>query len=451
MKFRIEFFEKDDPPEFKDEFHLKLALRANASVRILSIVAAILFPLFGILDHVLFPLIAWKLNLIRVALMPVILLVFFFTFRKGAHRHVNLSATLLFQAMALAIDLMVYHTGGAASRYDSGVNLVLLAMFVYMAWKPMNAVLNGLLIYLVYAGVLVAAAGGLPDVRLLVSNSYFMLSSVFIGTLWTFIGLRMFIRETRATYFLEAERDRSERLLLNILPVAVARELQRSDAVQPIHFQQISVLFTDFVGFTRSAMKMSPEQLVHELDGCFQEFDRVIERYRLEKLKTIGDSYMCAGGVPVPKRTHAVDCVSAALEILTIVRDLQKKKREAGDEFWDIRLGIHSGPAVAGVIGTKKFSYDIWGDTVNTASRLETAAEANTVNISRDTYFLVKGFFDCERRGPIMTKGKGKINMYRVIGIKPDLYDAELQMPNIQFFRKYRSYLVYGRGSGARE
>jgi class 3 adenylate cyclase len=222
---------------------------------------------------------------------------------------------------------------------------------------------------------------------------------------------------------LDAEKARgdSDRLLARILPAAVAQELKVRGQVEPLFFDSVTVLFTDFVGFTQASEQMLPDELVAELDGCFSQFDEVAARNGLEKLKTIGDAYMCAGGLPQVRTTHALDACLAALELRSFMAQTEEIKRLAGFDSWQIRIGIHSGPVTAGVIGTNKFAYDIWGDTVNTASRMESSSEPGMINISGDTYNLVKEFFDCEYRGKVQAKGKGEIDMHFLLRIKPEL------------------------------
>lgn len=218
---------------------------------------------------------------------------------------------------------------------------------------------------------------------------------------------------------LNQERAKSDSLLLNILPASVAEELKANDVVSPRHYESASVLFTDFVGFTQIAEGMTPEKLIAELDACFSRFDAIARKHKLEKIKTIGDSYMAASGVPTANRTHAVDTVLAAIEIQQFMMELAEKKRRQNQPFWQLRLGIHTGPLVAGVIGREKFAYDVWGDTVNTASRLESAGVAGRINISGATYEQVRHFVVCEYRGKLPAKHKGEIDMYFVNAIKP--------------------------------
>jgi len=237
---------------------------------------------------------------------------------------------------------------------------------------------------------------------------------------------------------LEQERRKSDTLLLNTLPQKIAEELKQTGKVKPVHYESASILFTDFKDFTRLAEQLTPEELVSELDYCFSFFDMVAETHKLEKLKTIGDSYMCVGGIPTPSSTHALDAVLAALQIKAFMGWRRYEKMQKQQPFWEIRLGIHSGPLLAGVIGKKKFSYDVWGDTVNTAARLESCSLTGCINISKSTYELVKDFFDCDYRGKIAAKNKGNIDMYFVNGIKKNLaLDPLGLLPNDEFNALY--------------
>jgi len=205
---------------------------------------------------------------------------------------------------------------------------------------------------------------------------------------------------------------RSEALLLNILPAVIAQELKEKGTVEAKQFKEVTVMFTDFKNFTQITEKLSPAELVAEMDELFKAFDLIVSGHNLEKIKTIGDSYMCAGGVPVPNTTHAFDVVQAAIDILQYMQRHFQKRNIEGREPFAIRIGVHSGPVVAGIVGDKKFAYDIWGDTVNLASRMESSGEAGKVNISGNTFALVKEAFHCIYRGKIHAKNKGEVDMY---------------------------------------
>ncbi|MDX1912553.1 MAG: adenylate/guanylate cyclase domain-containing protein [Saprospiraceae bacterium] len=216
---------------------------------------------------------------------------------------------------------------------------------------------------------------------------------------------------------IEEEQKRSNSLLLNILPPAIAEELKTKNKVAARKYDQATVMFIDFKGFTNVAEKLSPERLVEELDLCFSNFDHIISKYRIEKIKTVGDAYICASGLSDMNASPS-DMVKAALEIQDFLLGLKAERLGQGLPYFDARVGIHTGPVVAGVVGAKKFAYDIWGDTVNTAARLEEQCEPGRVNVSEDAYWLAKYEFEWQHRGKIAAKNKGMMDMYYVTGIK---------------------------------
>lgn len=271
----------------------------------------------------------------------------------------------------------------------------------------------------------------------------YMFYVLVVGALiWLFIRYReMRLKQAQAeleekvrqrTAELAAQKEKTEDLLLNILPRETAEELKVKGHATTRHYNMASVMFTDFKDFTKISESIKPTELISELDTCFKKFDDIIEKYGLEKIKTIGDSYMCAGGVPKADDFNPIRITLAALEICEFM-DQRIKNKKAIAPF-EIRIGIHTGPITAGVVGKKKFAYDIWSDTVNTASRMESSGKVGMVNVSGTTHEFIKTYFDCTHRGKIEAKNKGEIDMYFVNAIKEKYsVDGKGKQPNEMF------------------
>ncbi|NOZ33827.1 MAG: response regulator [Chlorobi bacterium] len=217
---------------------------------------------------------------------------------------------------------------------------------------------------------------------------------------------------------LEIEKNKTDELLQNILPYEIAEQLKNKGQVNAKKYRMVTIMFTDFKDFTKISSILEPEDIIKELGVYFRKFDEITENHFIEKIKTIGDAYMCVGGLPLRNKSNPIDIVLAAMEIQRFMKEYNTLRKAKGYTVWELRLGIHTGKVVAGVIGSKKFAYDIWGDAVNTASRLETAGEPGKINISGETYQYVKDYFICTYRGKIPAKNKGEIDMYFVEGLK---------------------------------
>ncbi|MCB9044963.1 MAG: tetratricopeptide repeat protein [Chitinophagales bacterium] len=235
----------------------------------------------------------------------------------------------------------------------------------------------------------------------------FTYSGIGIAVLLLFFSIYIYRNNKK----LNAEKKKSESLLHNILPEEVTEELKQRGATTAHQFDHVTVIFTDFVAFTQAGARMGSKALVEELHNCFKAFDDIMERYGIEKIKTIGDAYLAVCGLPVADSRHAEKVVRAAKDILAF---MVQRREQLGDRTFEIRIGIHSGEVVAGIVGIKKFAYDIWGDTVNTAARMEQNSEPGKINISHTTYELVKDKIDCTYRGELEAKGKGMLEMYFV-------------------------------------
>jgi len=275
---------------------------------------------------------------------------------------------------------------------------------------------------------------GCTTFALLVLGAYMGLSSRYYGGQAE--QIRALLRNTRRDRrIIGEERRRSDQLLLNILPAEIATELKDTGRAAPRAYQSITVLFTDFEGFTRIAEEMDPAELVSELDACFSHFDQICSAHKLEKLKTIGDAYMCAGGLPAENKTHVLDAALAALEIRAFMAE-RKASRGPERPSWELRIGLHAGPAVAGVIGASKFAYDVWGDTVNVAARLESGGQVNRINVSREVQNILAPYFACEYRGDIPVKNRGVVEMYFLEALRPEFADSSGR-PNERFRAAY--------------
>lgn len=226
------------------------------------------------------------------------------------------------------------------------------------------------------------------------------------------------------------ERKKSEDLLRNILPESTIKELIKHGKTTAKNYDMATVMFTDFVNFTSISEQMSPQMLLTKLNLYFSVFDYIMDKWHLEKIKTIGDAYMAASGVPIIRKHNAVYALLAALEINQYILD----QHIVDPEAWEIRIGLHSGPVVSGIVGVKKYQFDIWGDTVNTAARVENNAIPGTVNITTTTYEQVKDYFDCTYRGKLEVKNKGLVEMYNVEGLQEEYsHTGSKHQPNSEF------------------
>lgn len=231
------------------------------------------------------------------------------------------------------------------------------------------------------------------------------------------LSIFAFIQKRKDNRVIAAEKRKSDELLLNILPAEVAQELKESGTAKTKNYERATVLFADIKNFTGAAEKMSAEKLVQEIDHYFKNFDEIITRYKIEKIKTIGDAYLCVGGLPIADSDNANHVVSAAWEMQEFVEKAKAERQQRGEIYFEIRVGIHTGPLIAGIVGLRKFAYDIWGDTVNIAARMEQHGEEGRINISSATHALVKDKFRCTYRGKVEAKNKGEIDMYFVDGL----------------------------------
>lgn len=237
---------------------------------------------------------------------------------------------------------------------------------------------------------------------------------------------------------LKETRDRLNGLLENIFPSEVLRELEHYGHSEPRYYEDVTVMFTDFVDFTSIVPTMTHSELIQDLDRYFTQFEHIAERNKLEKLKTIGDSFMCVGGLQRQQKTHPVDACLAALEIQVFMRELQEIRKQMELPLWKLRIGVNTGPVIAGVIGKKQSAFDIWGDAVNIASRVESLSPSGEVLLSANSYARVKEFFDCENLGESELKNGRSISIYKLKRIKKELSrEGDGILPNEKFQKMY--------------
>jgi len=414
-------------------------------VRLGLLGALALFIFFGFLDWSLNgaqPEVVHRLWLVRYGLIcPGIGLLYAFTYSRQFRPYMQISLSLgsvLSGIGILALSAMAVPQ--ASHFYYAGICLTLVFT---------STVLRVRFVYVIGTALVLTVAYGVSAIQVhtpfhvFLNNASFLLSfdavGIASGYLYEVYLRRIFLQMRKVEEQdreLRRQEELAEGLLLNTLPAEVADELKSNGKVEPRYYDDVTVLFTDFKCFTLSTEGLPAEELVARLNDYFSAFDMVTKKYGIEKLKTIGDSYMCVAGLPTHSESHAVDCVLAAFEIL----DEVSQRQLARQSNWSIRIGLHSGPVISGVVGTRKFAFDIWGASVNLASRMESTGEEGRVNISATTYEKVKDFFCCEYRGKISTKERREYDMYFVNGVQDKLLIGGNGAVPEAFLHRYTTY-----------
>ncbi len=375
-----------------------------------SVVAVILYAAFGFLDPWIVPEVKEEVWIIRAAVSAYFVLVYAATF------------TPLFKKIALAAMTTVGVVGGAgillmltiandagAQLYYAGLILVMNGTFLMLSLPFLHGL--GICLYITVAYQIIAISARDTSLPILVNNDFFLVGSLVIAS-FTGYNLELYSRYGfLQTRIIERERAKSEGLLLNILPEEIARILKEQNGTIAHSFEEASILFADIVDFTPLSEQMSATQTVELLNEMFSCFDSLVEKYGLEKIRTMGDCYMVASGVPRPRPDHAWVLADLALDMRCSASALPK----LADNRLQLRIGINSGPVVAGVIGHKKFQYDVWGSAVNIASRMEAQGVPGKIQVTQSTYEMVREDFICESRGSVVIKGIGEMDTWFLV------------------------------------
>jgi len=401
---------RDDPE--RERSFLDVYYRGSINqMRVAIVLAIVITTAFGFRDLWITPTVTSRLCFVRYAVMlPVFVTALLFSFTRHARQYMQLCIAAGMVVFGLGvIAMLVYAPAPGNYLYYAGLLLIPLfgpairVRFVYSA---------------VAAWVLIAAyeaaALRLTDTSLthLISNNFFLITSTAIGMVTSYM-LELFARKDFVQQLqLEEERDRSEKLLLNILPASIAQRLKHKHETIADGFAEATVLFADIAGFTRLAASRSPREVVELLNDIFSEFDHLAEKHGVEKIKTIGDAYMAVAGLPL----HFPDHTTAIVELALDMQEAASRRSAGRDGPISLRIGISTGPVVAGVIGMKKFIYDVWGDTVNTASRMESSGIEGGIQVTEEAYKRLKHLYVLEERGTLNIKGKGDMRTYLVLG-----------------------------------
>jgi len=404
-KYSLRFKDLDLEIKFRDEYNEFLAKAIRTGVPQSIILEAIGIAIIYFILPEYFITIGLVLGIPTLLIFPF----FIYASHKAWYKSYNLvSVALLNIIVGTQLIFMAITLPGF--EYPALIGLIMLAFF-------------GLYLYQIRQVSMMTIA--LPP---LIFYQYYIISNEEIGTsdlllmsfwIWAIIAFAVFVsrlseNKERSSFIyrqiIKEEQRKSDRLLLNILPKSVANELKETGKATTKKHDNVTILFTDFQDFTPLVASIPAVELVEELNDIFGRFDDIMDEFQIEKIETVGDAYVAACGLPEENSNHASKCVGAAQRMISYLNERNRKSKIQ----WNMRVGIHSGEVVAGVVGKKKFSYDLFGDTINTASRFETASEPGKINISSSTYAEIKDRFSCEYRGKIQAKGKGELDMYFV-------------------------------------
>ena len=411
-------FPEDIETQFREDYHVNTV----ATTRLALVLGLILYSLFGIVDIYAVPIsknIVWFIRYAIVA--PVIVAAFLMTYTERFQKYTQLLMGLVIAVAGLGIVTMIAITRDAefGSRfYFTGLILISMWAYALSRLRFWYAIFANLVIMVGYEFISIEIKQLLTTetgIVIFIMHNFFFLGANVIGLVASYNLERYSRREFLQKYTIQAQRDQADKLLFNVLPERIAEKLKQSNQTIAEEFSSASVLFADIVNFTPISARFDPLEVVEMLNEIFSHFDELVDKYSVEKIQVAGDGYMVAAGVPAPRKNHAIVLAHLALEMMDYV---QQEEFLGGKHAIEIRIGINSGPLIGGVIGRKKFVYALWGDMVNTASRMESQGASGKIQITRATYELVRDRFECEYLGEISIKGKGKMEAWHLIGEK---------------------------------
>jgi class 3 adenylate cyclase len=412
------------PEEIENQFRVDYHRSTRSTVRIALVLGLILYSLFGIMDIYAVPIsreTVWFIRYVIVAPVTVIALITSYIDLFQKYIQTLLTFVVAVSGLGIVAMIAITHESEFGNRfYFTG--LILISMWAYglLRLRFWHAVLANFIIMVGYEYASIGIKQLLetePGTAIFIMHNFFFLGANVIGMFTSYTLERFTRRDFLQKFTITKQRDQADQLLFNILPERIAEKLKKSNDIIAEEFDSASVLFADIVNFTPISAKFEPHAVVNMLNELFSRFDELVDKYDVEKIQIAGDGYMVAAGVPTSRPGHAAILARLALDMLKYVR---------GEEFFggrhplEIRLGLNSGPLIGGVIGRKKYYYAIWGDTVNTASRMESHGEGGKVQISRATYELLKDDFECEYIGQIHVKGKGQMEVWYLIRERAD-------------------------------
>lgn len=410
------------PDEIEEQFREDYQVNTISTTRLALVLGLVLFSLFGILDIYAVPIsknTVWFIRYVIVA--PVILFTLIASYYDYFRDHLQTLAGIVVAVSGLGIVIMISISREAefGNRfYFTG--LILISMWAYgllrlRFWFAIVANLAIMAGYEYASIVMKQLLESETGIVIFTMHNFFFLGGNIIGMFASYALERYSRRDFLQKYSIQAQRDQADKLLYNVLPERIAEKLKQSNETIAEEFSSASVLFADIVNFTPISEHFAPHEVVDMLDELFSNFDELVDKYGVEKIQVAGDGYMVAAGVPTPRPDHATVLAQLALDMIDCARQQQFL---GGKQPIEIRVGLNSGSLLGGVIGRKKYYYALWGDTVNTASRMESHGSSGKIQITRATYELVKDEFECEYKGPISVKGKGKMDAWYLIGKK---------------------------------